>query len=101
MYSYADVEKLLAVHIEDPPVLSLLAELERATRSATLEPELLELVRIRAAQMNGCAYCLVMQTVTPAPAASTRPGWISWPPGGRSPLAPPGSGPRGSGRTAE
>jgi len=38
MYSYADVEKLLAVHIEDPPVLSLLAELERATRSATLEP---------------------------------------------------------------
>jgi AhpD family alkylhydroperoxidase len=26
----------------------------------TLEPELLELVRIRASQINGCAYCLAM-----------------------------------------
>jgi AhpD family alkylhydroperoxidase len=37
-----------------------MAELERALRSATLEPELLELVRIRASQINGCTYCLAM-----------------------------------------
>ena len=33
---------------------------ERAMRSATLEPELLELVRVRASQINGCTYCLAM-----------------------------------------
>jgi AhpD family alkylhydroperoxidase len=37
-----------------------MAALERAVRSATLEPELLELVRIRASQINGCTYCLAM-----------------------------------------
>jgi AhpD family alkylhydroperoxidase len=37
-----------------------MAELERAVRSAALEPELLELVRIRASQINGCTYCLAM-----------------------------------------
>ncbi len=37
-----------------------MAELERAVRSATLAPELLELVRIRASQINGCTYCLAM-----------------------------------------
>src|SRR4051812_15521033 len=34
--------------------------LERAVRGAALEPGLLELVRIRASQSNGCAYCLAM-----------------------------------------
>jgi AhpD family alkylhydroperoxidase len=34
--------------------------LERAVRGAALEPGLLELVRIRASQINGCAYCLAM-----------------------------------------
>jgi AhpD family alkylhydroperoxidase len=29
-------------------------------RGSTLEPELLELVRVRASQVNGCAYCLAM-----------------------------------------
>ena len=37
-----------------------MAELERAVRSSSLEPELLELVRIRASQINGCTYCLAM-----------------------------------------
>jgi AhpD family alkylhydroperoxidase len=37
-----------------------IAELERALHSATLEPELLELVRVRASQINGCTYCLAM-----------------------------------------
>jgi AhpD family alkylhydroperoxidase len=34
--------------------------LERVVRRSTLEPLLLELVRMRASQLNGCAYCLDM-----------------------------------------
>ncbi len=35
---------------------------ERYVHGAGLEPALLELVRIRASQINGCAYCLDMHT---------------------------------------
>jgi len=45
-----------------PDGVKAMAELERAVRSSTLEPELLELVRIRSSQINGCAYCLAMHT---------------------------------------
>ena len=43
-----------------PAGMRAMAALERAVRSATLEPELLELVRVRASQINGCTYCLAM-----------------------------------------
>jgi AhpD family alkylhydroperoxidase len=43
-----------------PAGLRAMAELERAVHAATLEPELLELVKIRASQLNGCTYCLAM-----------------------------------------
>ncbi|MFG2807233.1 carboxymuconolactone decarboxylase family protein [Streptomyces massasporeus] len=33
-----------------------------AAQDAKLEPELLELVRIRASQINGCAFCLDLHT---------------------------------------
>ena len=33
-----------------------------AARDAKVEPELLELLRIRASQINGCAFCLDMHT---------------------------------------
>src|ERR1022692_443326 len=33
-----------------------------AVRSSGLEPDLLELVRMRASQINGCAYCLDMHS---------------------------------------
>jgi AhpD family alkylhydroperoxidase len=36
--------------------------LEKAVRSSGLEPSLLELVKIRASQINGCAYCIDMHT---------------------------------------
>ena len=36
--------------------------LEGAVRSSGLEPLLLELVKLRASQINGCAYCLDMHT---------------------------------------
>ncbi len=36
--------------------------LEMASRSLGLEPNLLELVRLRASQINGCAFCVDMHT---------------------------------------
>lgn len=33
-----------------------------AARSGKLEPALLELVKLRASQLNGCAYCMEMHT---------------------------------------
>jgi AhpD family alkylhydroperoxidase len=36
--------------------------LEKAVRRARLEPALLELVKLRASQLNGCAYCLDMHS---------------------------------------
>ncbi len=43
-----------------PEGLRAMAERERSVHSAPLEPELLELVRVRASQINGCTYCLAM-----------------------------------------
>jgi AhpD family alkylhydroperoxidase len=43
-----------------PGVLEAMAGLERYTKESTLERPLLELVKIRASQINGCAYCLDM-----------------------------------------
>ncbi len=39
-----------------------MSALEEYVRSSGLEPLLLELVRLRASQINGCAYCIDMHT---------------------------------------
>jgi AhpD family alkylhydroperoxidase len=36
--------------------------LERYVRSSGLEPSILELVKLRSSQINGCAYCIDMHT---------------------------------------
>ena len=77
-----------------PAGVRAMAELERAVHSATLEPELLELVRIRASQLNGCAYCLAMHNRDARSRGSIRPGWTPSRPGGRRHITPGGSGPR-------
>ncbi|MGW3952630.1 carboxymuconolactone decarboxylase family protein [Streptomyces sp. NPDC004752] len=41
---------------------SLHAAAVAAAADAKVEPELLELIRIRASQLNGCAFCLDMHT---------------------------------------
>lgn len=43
-----------------PAGAKAMAGLDQAVRASTLEPGLLELVRVRASQINGCAYCLAM-----------------------------------------
>ncbi len=49
-----------------PDVSNAMGALHReavaAARGAGVEPELLELVRIRASQLNGCAFCIDMHT---------------------------------------
>jgi len=45
-----------------PAAVRAMLGLEDAVHDSSLEPELLELVRMRASQLNGCAYCLDMHS---------------------------------------
>lgn len=45
-----------------PTMLHAMRTLQEAVSSSGLEPALQELVKIRASQMNGCAFCLDMHT---------------------------------------
>lgn len=45
-----------------PPAFAAMRGLESAVHTSTLEPELLELVKLRASQLNGCGYCVDMHT---------------------------------------
>jgi AhpD family alkylhydroperoxidase len=45
-----------------PAVGRAMYALEKSMRELGLEPSLLELVRLRASQINGCAYCIDMHT---------------------------------------
>jgi AhpD family alkylhydroperoxidase len=45
-----------------PEGVHALLSLEKTIKDSGLEPSLLELVKLRASQMNGCAYCLDMHT---------------------------------------
>ena len=44
------------------PILKEMLALERASAASGLDTALLELVKMRASQMNGCAYCLDMHS---------------------------------------
>jgi len=45
-----------------PEGTDILQKLERYVKSSGLEPDLLELVKLRSSQINGCAYCIDMHT---------------------------------------
>ena len=45
-----------------PDALKALAGAQRTVEASGLEPALLELVKIRSSQLNGCAFCLDMHT---------------------------------------
>lgn len=45
-----------------PGVIKAMMGLEKHARNSGLEASLLELVKVRASQLNGCAYCLDMHT---------------------------------------
>jgi AhpD family alkylhydroperoxidase len=50
----------LSVHDVDPAAYQAVLALENYVRSTGLEPPLVELIKIRASQVNGCAFCLDM-----------------------------------------
>ncbi len=45
-----------------PEGIEILQKLESYIKKAGLEPDLVELVKLRASQINGCAYCIDMHT---------------------------------------
>jgi AhpD family alkylhydroperoxidase len=45
-----------------PESVQAMLGLERVVHESDLEPELLELVKLRASQLNGCGYCLDMHS---------------------------------------
>ncbi len=45
-----------------PEGTDILQKLERYVKSSGLEADLVELVKLRASQINGCAYCIDMHT---------------------------------------
>ena len=46
----------------NPGIMQAMLGLERQVRQARLDHRLLDLVRMRASQINGCAYCLDMHS---------------------------------------
>jgi len=52
------------LHVDElaPHITKAMNALDAASRRTSLEPGLLELVRARASQLNGCAYCVDMHS---------------------------------------
>lgn len=53
-------QKRLTVNEVDPGAYQSILAMERYVRSGTLDHVLVVLLRLRASQLNGCAYCLDM-----------------------------------------
>jgi AhpD family alkylhydroperoxidase len=68
-----------------PEGIHAVLAVEKAIGSSGLEPSLLELVKVRASQLNGCAYCLDMHTKDARAAGETEqrlyalPAWRETP----------------------
>ncbi|HJS17389.1 MAG TPA: carboxymuconolactone decarboxylase family protein [Anaerolineales bacterium] len=56
------MEKRLDYAKAAPDGVGVLRQLERYLKETRLEPDLVELVKLRASQINGCAYCIDMHT---------------------------------------
>lgn len=45
-----------------PDAMKIMTEMEKYTKKSSIERKLRELIKIRASQINGCAYCINMHT---------------------------------------
>lgn len=45
-----------------PEAMKIMMEMEKYTKKSSIERKLRELIKIRASQINGCAYCINMHT---------------------------------------
>jgi AhpD family alkylhydroperoxidase len=65
-----------------PQAYRAMAGLESYVRNSGLEPALVELVKLRASQINGCAYCIDMHTKDARAGGETEQrlyGLTAWP----------------------
>jgi AhpD family alkylhydroperoxidase len=56
-------EQRLSINDVDPAAYEAVLGLETYVRAGNLEPRLLALVKMRASQLNGCAWCLDMHAI--------------------------------------
>lgn len=56
------MKRRLVHHQANPQAFQAMLQLEKFVRTSGLDDRLLELIKIRASQLNGCAYCLDMHT---------------------------------------
>jgi len=47
---------------EAPEAIKIMMEMEKYTKTTNIDRKIRELIKIRASQINGCAYCLNMHT---------------------------------------
>lgn len=52
----------LNIEATEPLIYEAMSEAERKINSFGLDPKLLELIRLRASQINGCGYCINYHT---------------------------------------
>ena len=81
-----------------PKLMQAMLGLERAVATSGLEHSLIELVKLRASQINGCAYCIDMHSRDARKPARPRPASTSWTPGARPRTTRPASAPPSPGR---
>lgn len=55
-------EERLNIYTTEPKATEAVLGLENYVRGSGIDPKLYELIKIRASQLNGCAYCLDMHT---------------------------------------
>ncbi len=55
-------QRIAAPHAFAPEAIKAMYALEHSFQASGLDPVLMELVRLRASQINGCAFCIHMHT---------------------------------------
>ncbi|PFH12466.1 AhpD family alkylhydroperoxidase [Collimonas sp. PA-H2] len=65
------LEARIDFYTASPEVMKAMIALEGAVNKLGLEPSLLELVKLRASQLNGCAFCIDMHTADARKAGET------------------------------
>ena len=56
------LENRVKIHEIEPDAMSAMLGLEGYIKETELEPSLKQIIKIRASQLNGCAYCIEMHT---------------------------------------
>lgn len=57
------MKKRISIPTIEPAAYEAMSKLEQYTKNASLPPLLREMIKIRASQINSCAYCIDMHTI--------------------------------------